>query len=221
MFKGFNKKLYSITFFIFIIILFCLFVLFLFLNYQKNLELKRQISCHELGTDYIYDSQTNSCETVGIVGEKDSEESKHLCNFIVSYTKTERRNVDGLDLELIVELEDKCASGDDIFSKFACYNLELEKKNEHHKTYFNLEGILKTNGDEHLQLIGVELQTIDAKRVLLGYGTEKFERDIKSGEDIPFSITVIVDRGVEEISNFFDKDDEILINTYAVYSSCR
>jgi len=153
--------------------------------------------------------------------EKDAEISKYLCDFSVDYIKKERHHVDGLDLELIKNLEKKCQSSEDLLSNFACLNLEQEKDREYHKTYFNLEGILKTNGDEHLQLIGVKLYTMDAKQILLGQGVMKFNKDVKLGEETSFSITVLIDRNDENIARFFQKEDEVLISTSPVYSTCR
>ena len=90
------------------------------------------------------------------------------------------------DLELIADLEKKCQGGEDMLYKFACLNLATEKKREYHKTYYDLEGVLKTNGDEYLKLIGVEINTDDKKRTLLGWEVINLEKNVKSGEDIFF-----------------------------------
>jgi hypothetical protein len=62
---------------------------------------------------------------------------------------------------------------------------------------------------------------MDAKQILLVQGVMKFNKDVKSGEEIPFSITILIDRSDENIARFFQKKDEVLISTSPVYSTCR
>ena len=186
MLKVDNKKLHNVGFIIFVIILFSIIAFYFFTNYQKNLEIKRQILCQGLGLDYNYDAQINECKKVNLEEKKDNQEPKYLCEFSIDYISKEIRNIDGLDLELIADLEKKCQGGEGILSKFACLNLETEKNKEYHKTYYDLEGVLKTNGDEYLKLIGVEINTDDKKRTLLGWEVINLEKNVKSGEDIFF-----------------------------------
>ncbi len=216
-----KKKIINISLFLFAFILLGLFAFFFFNSYQKNIIFKSQISCQGLGVDYNYDKRTNSCEKISLLNQEKDKSDKYLCDFTVSYTSTEARHIDGRDTELIASLEEKCMSGEDILSKFACLNLETEKNNEYHITYYDLEGVLKTNSDEHLDFIGFELNTANAKRVLLGTEVLNFDKDLRSGEETPFSVTIAIDRSDENIAKFFEKEDGVLIDTYPVYSTCR
>ena len=193
MLKVDTKKLCKLGFIVFVVMLFSIIAFYFFTNYQKNLEIKRQILCHELGVDYSYDAQINECKKVNLEEKKDNQEPKYLCEFSIDYISKEIRNIDGLDLELIADLEKKCQGGEGILSKFACLNLETEKNKEYHKTYFDLEGILKTNGDEYLKLIGVEINTVDKQKILLGWEVLNLEKNVKSGEEVPFSLSVLID----------------------------
>lgn len=200
--------------------LFCLIAVYFYFSYQKDIESKKQISCQESGIQYLYDKQTDSCKAI-VLGEQEDKSNMYLCDFSVQFSNTNVRHMDGQDTELIANLEEKCRGGEDILSKFACLNLETEKNNEYHITYYNLEGVLTTNGDEHLQYMGVELNTANAKRASLGTEIISFEKDVKFGEETPFSVTIAIDRGKEDIADVFDKEDEVFISTYPVYSTCR
>src|SRR5680860_250233 len=222
MFKGEKKINITVIFLIVLVALFISSFFYFYLNYKKNLEFKNQISCQELGQNYSYDSEINRC----ILSEEENNvesntSDQYLCDFSVDLSRKDRYHVDGLDLENIKKLEEKCQGGNDIMSKFACLNLETEKDKIYHRTYFEIEGTLKTMGNEHLQLIGVEINRIDSKRTVLGQAIVEIEKDVNEAEETPFSIKVMIDRDNEDINKIFQKDDETLISIHPVYSTCR
>lgn len=177
---------------LFIVILLVSSTIYIYFNSRSNLNFKRQIACQEIDKDYYYSKELDSC-------------------------------ISSDNNQLGLSQLNKLDFGNQ--KQYLCnFSVDLNKQEKVHidnKTYFELEGIVISQGDEHLELIGAEVRTIDNKRRLLGWGKTEIGKDVELGEEVPFSISVLVDRDKEDVNNFFSKEDDVLISIHPVYSTCR
>lgn len=210
--KSRRQKIFFVALlFIFIFIL----LTFFYLNYQKNQLFTKELNCQTLGANYFYDTSKKECV------KDEVKDERPLCDFSVQYDRKERSQIDGVNSELITELEMQCEAGDNLSSRFACLNLETEKNKEYHGTYFDVSGVLQVKQAEYLRFIAIEIYADNSDRTVLGQSIINIEKEILAKEDLPFSTRVYIDRSDKKIANIFSPEDEVLIGATPVFTTCR
>lgn len=198
-----------------LIILVIILLLGSYYIYQKNRSdvFYKDLKCKDKSLTLHYNPESNKCEE-----EKKSELSN--CSFELYDLKINRYHFEGPDENEIKRLEENCREGG-MFKSLSCKYIEGEKKSNRRDTYFEIEGLIKVDSQEYLISIVSKIYTKGNKKILLGTGYQNIKRKVIAGESIPFKISVYINRNNQLINQNFNKDEEVDIDTYPWFLTCK
>lgn len=158
---------------------------------------------------------------------------KAKCNFELLDLKVSRYHKDGPDLNKIKELEEEskkpcsyngvginwCEMG----RSMDVSNLNSEKNSKDKLTWIEIEGIIKVGGnnEQNLKDIISKVYTNNDKKIFLGEAYSNIDKMLSPGTSYPFKMSVELNRNVELISKYFNKDDKVKIDTYPYFLNCE
>lgn len=156
---------------------------------------------------------------------------KPKCNFELLDVKISRYQKDGPDLEKIKELEKNIESIPpkkdnnhfyEMNKSALASRLYWEKNSKDKLTWIGVEGMIKLNGnkDQTIKNIVSKVYTNDDKKVYLGEAYIDINKTLSPGTSYPFKLSITLDRNIELIGKYFNKDDEVKIDTSPYFLSC-
>jgi len=183
------------------------------------------IVCILVGSYFIFNSNKNKKDTTSNISVKQK------CNFELLDVKVSRYHKDGPDQQKINELEKNIESlppkkDNNPFYAFNKNTLESslysEKNSKNKLTWIEVEGVIKLNGDkdQNLKDIISKIYTIDDKKIFLGEAHSSINKTLNPGTSYPFKMSVELNRNIELIGKYFQKNDEVKIDTYPYFLSC-
>lgn len=179
-----------------------------------------------VGIYFILNSNKNKKDTIPSVSVRQK------CNFELLDVKVSRYHKDGPDQQKVNELEKNIESLPPKKDNNPFYSLNKntlenhlysEKNSKDKLTWIEVEGVIKLNGDkdQNLKDIISKIYTIDDKKIFLGEAYSSINKILNPGTSYPFKMSVELDRNVELIGKYFQKDDEVKIDIYPYFLSCN
>lgn len=185
------------------------------------------IACILIGIYLIFNSNKDKKDTIPDISVRQK------CNFELLDVKVSRYHKDGPDLNRVKGLEEELESvctynGVGInFCEMSESRIERElnweKDSKDKLTWIEVEGVIKLNGnkDQSLKDIISRIYTNDDKKIFLGEAHSSINKVLNPGTSYPFKMSVELNRNIELIGKYFQKDDEVRIDTYPYFLSCN
>ena len=96
------------------------------------------------------------------------------------------------------------------------------RKFESHKTYWEIDGLLKNTSErrQYLTSMIAKIYTKDEKNILLSAGYKDVDHWLEPGQSYPFQVRAQIDRSDPVLSKYFMKDDDVRIDVYPWFTTC-
>lgn len=158
---------------------------------------------------------------------------KESCNFELLDVKVSRYHKDGPDLNKIKELEEKLKTSCsydghginwcEMSESSTKQDLYWEKDSKDKLTWIEVEGMIKLNGstDQYIKNVVSKIYTNDDKKVYLGEDYVDINKTLSPGTSYPFKLTITLDRNINLVGKYFNKDDEVKIDAFPYFLSCN